>query len=170
MTTENYNPLSIVRAVEVLQPLGKEKVLSRVIRHLEFKRGVSDYIGLFCLLRVLFDVPKRHQFPPVRIGCPSLPPPEHIESFPRFPIIILKDIPLLVVRGYTLGGTPEQVESHVTYFRYHGILREGSLVPAFSYSDVEEAFLNEWKIAYGSLQVEGVREFVKLQILRMTND
>jgi hypothetical protein len=127
-----YNPLPVIRVVNALLPLGKEKALA-VIE--EYLRVCSPWDspaeeGLFLVLRVMFDVPKRGYMPPMYVGAPEPAGPEDPTRLPRFPILLCEDVPLLLVYGYCLGGEAEQAESHVAYFREHGgRLRARPLAP-----------------------------------------
>ena len=95
MQFDDYNPGYIIQAVNGLQPLGKEKALESIDSYLEKRdKGTAGY-GLFWILRVLFEVLGELGFPPVRIGKPSIPPPAELEKLPRFPIVMIRDIPFL---------------------------------------------------------------------------
>ena len=129
----HYNPRRVIRAVNLLQPLGKEKVLM-VIE--EFLRVASHWHddgreGVFLVLRTLFEVPDDPGFmPPMYVGAPHPSQPEDKKLLPRFPITIEGDIPLLLVEGYSLAGQAEEPGSHVEYFREHGTLRREPLAPS----------------------------------------
>jgi hypothetical protein len=129
MQFEDYNPDHIIEAVNALQPLGKQKSLELIKSYLDKRDRGNDATGLFWVLRVLFDVPASPGFPPVRIGQPDIPPPASAEALPRFPIALVNDVPLLLVRGYALGGFPEPVDAHLTYFQTHGTIRPAPLAP-----------------------------------------
>jgi len=127
-----YDPRRIVEAVNALQPLGKEKALSAVGEYLRVASGFHDSgrEGVFLILRCLFDVPADPGFMPhMYCGAPLMSPPEDAKKAPRFPIVIQGDVPLLLIRGYNLGGYPEQPQSHLEYFRKHGQIRKQPLVP-----------------------------------------
>jgi hypothetical protein len=163
---EEYNPSYVVEACNALQRLGKEKALEQISSYLESSDKEKSNYGLFWVLRVLFDVPAVERFPPVLLGAPNIPPPAEPRRLPRFPIILIRDIPFLVVTKYVLGGLPEQVESHVAYFGVHGILRERPLAPPPSLDSVEDDFLQLWKEAYGEAYLAEAVETIKRQIGR----
>jgi hypothetical protein len=142
----DYDPVTVVRAVNGLQLTGKDAALDAV----EGQRVGSEHYGLFWVLRVLFDVPR---FPPVRLGTPTIPPPTRADMLPRFPIVIVRDIPLLVVRGYSLSGLPEPVSDHIAYYRGHGTIRDRPLVPSPSDGTMAE-FRELWRAAYGDLHAD----------------
>jgi len=128
-----YNPRSVIRAVNALQPLGKEKALAAVA---EYLRIATDWFessgahGMFLVLRTLFEIPNPPGHMPVmRVGQPSPPGPEDPTKIPRFPIYIQDDIPFLMVSGYSLFGQPEDPRKHLNYFREHGVIRSLPLVP-----------------------------------------
>ncbi len=129
----HYNPRTVIRAVNALLPLGKEKALATIE---EFLRVASDWHnsgrdGVFLVLHTLFEVPNEPGYMPrMFVGAPSPPEPKDRKLLPRFPIAIEGDIPLLIVDGYSLNGYPEPPELHVKYFREHGTLRAEPLAPA----------------------------------------
>jgi hypothetical protein len=128
----HYDPLAVIRIVNCLQPLGKNKALAAID---EYLRVASDFDspareGVFLVLRVLFDVPAHPgQMPQMLVGAPWPAPPEDPKRLPRYPILLQDDVPLMLVSGYMLAGFPEQPESHVKYFRKKGRLRDKPLVP-----------------------------------------
>jgi hypothetical protein len=127
-----YDPRRIVEAVNALQPLGKEKAIAALTEYLRVASHFHDSgrEGVFLILRCLFEVPADPGFMPhMYCGAPSMSPPEDAKKAPRFPIVIHGDVPLLLIRGYTLAGRAEQPESHLEYFRKHGQIRKQPLVP-----------------------------------------
>jgi hypothetical protein len=68
-----YNPRSVIRAVNALQPLGKEKALAAVAEYLRIapgEFGAPAAIGMFLVLRTLFDIPSPPGHMPVmRVGA-----------------------------------------------------------------------------------------------------
>lgn len=127
-----YNPLMVIRAVNRLQPLGKEKSLAAIQEFLRVSSRFDDEgrEGMFLVLRTLFDVPAEPGFfPPMLVGAPSPSPPTDPKLLPRFPIALVGDIPFLLVDGYTLHGRDEPPEHAFDYFKKNGKLRPKLLVP-----------------------------------------
>jgi len=98
------------------------------------------------VLRVLFDVPDDPGYMPhIYVGAPYPKKPEDPKSVPRFPVLLLDDVPLMLVSGYLLAGEAEHVESHVDYFRKNGRLRAKPLAPTNDplgvYDQFERSFL-----------------------------
>ncbi len=129
---EPADPLALIRAVNSLQPLGKEGALVvieeflRVTGDERFGRGQ----GLFFLLRTLFDVPTDPGYlPRPGLGLPQTGILDDRTLLPRFPITIEQDLPLSLIHGYILAGAPEPVEKHMVYFREHGQIRAHPLRP-----------------------------------------
>jgi hypothetical protein len=125
------DPLLYIQLVNSLQPLGKEKSLAVIA---EYLRVSSPYLGnrnpLFILLRLLFKVPEDPGFMPrMMVGAPSVKEPEDRKLIPLFPVVLLDDIPLNLVIGYSIAGTPQPVEAHLDYFRMNGKWRERPLHP-----------------------------------------
>jgi hypothetical protein len=146
-----YDPLPVIRIVNALQALGKDRTLAAVD---EFLR-VSSYAdssareGLFVVLRVLFEVPEDPgHMPHMYVGAPSPAGPEDPKRLPRFPVLLLDDVPLLLVYGYTLAGKAEPVEVHVAYFRKNGRLRQNPLRPPENPLEVYEKFRRSFLWVY----------------------
>jgi hypothetical protein len=166
MKIADYDPGRVIEAVNALQPLGKTRALEEIESYLAGPGKGKESYGLFWVLRVLFDVPAETGFPPVRIGQPSVAPPARSGALPRFPIVMVRDTPLLAVRSYMLGGLPEPVASHVAYFRAHGTIRATPLSPSASTADLEAEFEKQWSEAYGSAPAEDVRTWIRAQLTR----
>jgi hypothetical protein len=139
----HYNPRPVIRAVNLLQPLGKEKALAAIDEFLRVSFGFTDREsreGVFLVLRSLFDVPagptvfphnmksEPGHMPPMLVGA-GMPEPSDKKLLPRFPIAIEGDIPFFLVEGYSLAGRPQQPKAHVDYFRKFGTLRARPLSP-----------------------------------------
>jgi hypothetical protein len=148
-----YNPRPVIRAVNLLQPLGKEKALAAIDEFLRVSfRYTDDHAreGVFLLLRTLFEVPdvatvfddkrelKPGLMPPIYGGAPEALADKKL--LPRFPIAIEGDIPFLLVVGYNIGGRPQRPEPHVAYFRKFGRLRAKPLSPTARPFDALKAF------------------------------
>ena len=121
-----YDPASLIRAVNTLRPLGKERALAVIREYLRVGGGES----MFLVLRVLFEVPDEPgHMPRMSIGAPYPPEPKDPTLVPRFPLVIQDDIPLMLVRGYLVAGAGSGPEPHVRYFQEHGTLRSKPLRP-----------------------------------------
>ncbi len=166
MSVDDYDPARVVRAVNALQPLGKEYALDQIAFWLR-GHGSAQAPGLFWVLRVLFDLPAGKPFPPVRIGQPNIPPPTDPAAVPRFPIMVVHDTPFLVVSGYDLGGLPEPVDAHVAYFRAHGVVRDWLITLPGSLAGLEQEIARQWSAACGEAHLDEVLRAVRPQIRRL---
>ncbi len=164
---ENYHPGHVIEAVNALQPLGKEPALARIESFLAGSGRSRQPHGLFWVLRVLYDLPAGVAFPPVLLGTPNLPPPEAAGILPRFPIVILRDIPFLLVRGYVLRGLSEPVHAHVDFFRAHGILRAQPLTPPPSLEGIDDEFRRICQEAYPASDASAMLRTIRGQIARL---
>lgn len=126
------NPLLYIQLVNTLQPLGKEKSLAVIDEYLRVAPAyLGDPIPLFILLRLLFEVPEDPGYMPrMMVGRPSVKEPDDRKLIPLFPVVLLDDIPLNLVIGYTLMGMRQPVEEHLEYFRKNGKWRERPLHPS----------------------------------------
>ena len=139
---EPLDPRALIAAVNALQPLGKDRALAVIDEYLRVSSPLDDggREGVFLLLRALFDVPPAGM-PPMLVGAPDVAPPRDRKALPRFPLVIVADVPLKLVRGYALGGEPQSPESDVAAFRKGGTLRAQPLVPDASWLDAIDAFI-----------------------------
>ncbi len=131
-SSRRFNPLALIRVVNELLPLGKERALSVIEEYLRLCSFAEDTAedGVFLVLRVLFEVPEEPGYMPhMWVGAPSPEEPTDPQRLPHFPLLLLDDVPLLLIGGYSVGGRPELPHSHVRYFREHGRLRTKPLVP-----------------------------------------
>lgn len=126
------NPLRIVQAVNALQPLGKDVAVAVLAEYLRVASPFDDpgREGVFHVLRTLFDPPDdTGVFPEMFVGAPTPEPPKDPKAAPRFPIVIVDDIPFVAVTGYALGGLAEPPEHHLEWMRAHAELRRSKLSP-----------------------------------------
>ena len=162
MRSDDYDPGLVVAAVNALQPLGKDAALAEIAKTPESPPAN----GLFWVLRVLFDVADPPGFPPVHLGTPLIPPPSDPGRLARYPIALVRDVPLLVAGGYVLRGLAEPVRAHIDYYREHGSARDRPLEPAESPDDVRDELLELWTSAGGEHR-EQVLHVVSAQLARM---
>ena len=131
---DSYDPLRVIRIVNALQPLGKEKALAAIDEYLHVSSHFHDRgrEGVSLVLRVLFDVPADSgHFPELRAGGPvPACEPKDPKQVPRFPILLEKDVPLLLISSYNIGGEPPQPEQDIKWFREKGTIRQRPLAPA----------------------------------------
>lgn len=172
----DYNPRDIIQVVNRLQGLGKEKALAVID---EYLRVASEYHsdarqGLFLVLRILFDVPANPGYMPrMMIGAPQPEDPEDPLLIPRFPIMLHDDIPIMLVIGYSLAGSPQPVEDHVRYFRRYGILRDRPLRPPAAPLAEWETIQHspQWLFGKNSRRLGGFNyeTLLKIQLLRLVD-
>jgi hypothetical protein len=142
---QHYNPRRLICAVNVLQPLGKEKALAAVAEFLRISSentdtGTWDAIPL--MLRTLFEVPtdatsfsvvgEDDPLPPGTLpeifGAP-VPKSADLKLTPRYPMVIEGDIPFLIETAGGSTGPGPMPEAHLAYYRKYGKLRAKPLVP-----------------------------------------
>jgi hypothetical protein len=126
-----FDPGDLIAAVNELYALGKDSALDAVERHLAAADRLADpQHGLFLVLRLLFEVPADPGFqPPMHIGIPSIAKPRDARALPRFPLLVVDDIPFLLVTTFVLAGSAQPVEAHLEHFRRNGTLRAEPLRP-----------------------------------------
>lgn len=127
-----FDPAPLVRAVNALQPLGRDAALDVIDEYLRVHNaalaGVDE--SVFLVLRALFvPSPPHRAHPTAHLGAPSVAPPTNPDDLPAFPLAIADDVPFVLVTGYILGGLPEQAEQHMPWYRANATIRPRPLAP-----------------------------------------
>jgi len=138
------DPRRLIRAVNAVQPLGKDRALTALAEYLR----VTDEDSLlsrsqgFLILRALFELPpEQKRFPDLHVG--SLGGHEISVPTPRYPLLIVGDVPFLMVTSWGIGGEPESVEEDLPYFRDHCQIRSAPLVPGNDPLAIYDKLLSE---------------------------
>jgi hypothetical protein len=161
---DSYHPGAVIEAVNALVPLGKDGALAAIDGFLAKQDLTKDpHQGVFLVLRVLFEADPH---PPMLLGGSRPPPPSPPSALPRFPILIVDDVPLMLVSGYTLRGLPEPVTAHVAYYRKQGALRAAPLAPRAG-PDRMAGYVARYQTAYGAAPSEAERALVRGQLDRL---
>jgi len=145
------DPRALIEVVNALQPLGKARAVAAMQEYLRVASSLDDpgREGTFLVARTLFDVPKDPgYFRSMAVGAPTLAPPKDPRSLPRFPIVIVDDIPFNVVSGYMLAGQAEPPESHLAWCRDHAELRAQPLMPPATPLDTLEQMIGSPSTAF----------------------
>jgi hypothetical protein len=132
LQANHYRPGDVIAVANALQPLGKEKALALIDEYLRVLPcdEIPQRQKVVSVLRVLFDVPvKPPAMLPLHFGRAEPAVPDDPSALPRFPLVLLDDIPLFVITGYSLVGEAEDVEIHVRFLRKHGRFRSSLLRP-----------------------------------------
>jgi hypothetical protein len=132
-----HDPRPLICAVNLLQPLGKQKALAAIDEFLRIDTARRN--GSLFVLRTLFDVPAVPGYMPGIYGEPDPRGPLDPKLLPRFPITLEGDIPFLLIEPMEVEGQGPLPEKHVAYFREFGKLRSKRLIP----TDRPLAVLNE---------------------------
>jgi len=119
-----FNPARALDAMHALMALKPAGAASAMRQYLASRRDPPG--GLFVVLRCLIEVPapdapasawpgviQPGYLRPPALGGPHPPQPEDLTTIPRFPAMLLNDVPLSVVMGYILGGRPEPLSMHL---------------------------------------------------------
>jgi hypothetical protein len=132
LSSRRFDPQKLIVAVNALQALGQEHadaVLDEYLRTRTGPRTLAVLGGVPLIARALFE-PREEGgvMPRLKVGAPT-PTPSDPKQFPRFPLMIVDDVPLLVVRGYTLAGAPEPAEADLANIRQTCRFRTEPLKP-----------------------------------------
>jgi hypothetical protein len=140
----DFNPVMLIRAVNRLRALGKEKALAELREFHSIARGsrnvlhdptnidTSDGECIFLIVRLLFEpADPKDKMPLMGIGA-FQPSPKEIDKarWPLFPLALHDDVPFLLGQVYLFAsGCPESPLAHVEWAEKHGKLRAKPLRP-----------------------------------------
>jgi hypothetical protein len=139
-----FNPVPLIRAVNHLHGLGKEKAIAALRDFLTIAGDhpfaqrdpenidTSDRQCVFLIVRLLFQPATQGEvLPQIKIGAMSpRPDPMEEEQWPLYPLVLQDDIPFLIMSGVLLRGSAQRPEEHVDWAEKHGKLRNKPLCPA----------------------------------------
>jgi hypothetical protein len=141
---DDFNPARLVRAVNHLMPMGKEKAIRELREFLKIARDsvyetirrdenidTSDRTCVFLIVRLLFECAEPSGELPDIATVPFTPIPEDKDKryWPLYPVHLQDDVPFFLVYGGGMGGQPDQPERHVDWAEKHGRIRTKQLRP-----------------------------------------
>lgn len=131
----NPDGIALIRAVNALRKLGKDKSLLVLEEYVQLTDDNYDYYvdqeAVFWIIRLLFE--------PIRLDD-SIPPPAIAVSWidhdsadarlwPLNPLDLVDDVPFMTGIRVAMGGMPEHPSSHIEWVRRHGVIRDEPLRP-----------------------------------------
>jgi hypothetical protein len=139
---DEFNPVPLVKAVNHLQELGKEKAIAELRAFMEMARfgfmtkrdpaniDTSDNQSLLLVAQLLFEpaVAKQPR-PEIRIGLTVTPDKQDQGFWPVFPLGLQDDFPFLMGSWIILAGMPTQPEWLVDWAEKNAKLRAKPLRP-----------------------------------------
>ena len=128
-----FNPVALVRTVNHLHRTGFALALDLLRAYCaeaEQSPTIANPDNVLLVARLLF-VPKEQATPPeLALGRPDLVLPADPAAFPWFPLHLVRDLPLLLVGGYIVGGESLPPLPYIEWFAQQGLLRASALHPA----------------------------------------
>jgi hypothetical protein len=167
-----HNPVLLIRAVNRAHAMGREKALAALKLYCERAVQEPDLIADNAILvaRVLFS----RRAGPLRdyqlgLGRPDIDPPADPATFLLFPLQIQRDIPLLLIGGYTLGGEAEPPLSYIDWCARECDFRAAPLHPSDDPLQAVDEFLADpaWMNLRPDARNDGM---LRLQALRCVSD
>jgi hypothetical protein len=119
-------------------------------------------------MRILFDVPEHPGYMPgAEVG--SSPLPVAPKRIPRFPIVIIDDLPLYIETPPTiLLGQPPSLISHVNFYHDHAKVRAKPLHPTNKPTQIYLKYIKEYAGLYAdSKEDDAAISSVKSQLQRL---
>jgi len=154
VNADTFQSDALVRAVNHLHGLGKERALAALEEFIEradlhYLSGLiprdpsridtADDNCVFLIVRLLFEPEgtlteqskKALPYPEVGLGQPQpVTSKEEHARWPRFPLTLVDDVPVLIVDDYAIGGIRQKPIVHVRWAREYGKLRAEPLRPS----------------------------------------
>jgi hypothetical protein len=164
----SLNPLVLIKAVNRLHRLGFQAALD-ALSHFseEAEQGTPGHNPENVLLaaRLLFVPRGSGTLPELMLGQPDLNPPADASLAPLFPLYLCRDLPLLLVGGYILGGEGTSSAAYLRWCAESGALRPSALQPSDTpLADVDALLTSStWKAISGD---EAHTEMLRAQAWR----
>lgn len=151
---DSFDPLLVIQTVNRLQPLDVQTSCGIALEYLRVAGFERVYVepSIALVFRVLMDELVHPPLLPVTyFGTPHPPPPANISMYPRFPIRLDSDVPLLFVQHYTPRMTSgiHTIEPLLRHYHEFGSHRPHRLQPSNRPLDMLFQILeaNAWKQA-----------------------
>jgi hypothetical protein len=140
-----FDSLALVRAVNHLQALGKEKAVAELRAFLKVASKIprmgqrepgnidtSDRESVLLVVQLLFEPATRgDERPIIPLGYTvPMPSPEDAKLWPLWPLAVQQDVPFLLAGMGIRGGPPYPPEINADWAEKHGKLRAKPLRPA----------------------------------------
>lgn len=107
------DPLRLIQVSNALRPLGKAKALALLVEY-SYVAGWRDDEWLFWVVRVLFNSKSPGGvFRVPGLGAPTVKPPQDLRQWPKYPLLIVDNVPVSLWQGAMLRGVPEHFEWYV---------------------------------------------------------
>lgn len=167
---EDEDGAKLIRAVNALHALGKDQALDSMrvyLKHTSDSFNDEDQI-VFWILRSLFepvDLEER-SFRPMIFVALYVNPKTQPQYWPWDPMDVVDQVPFMLGGQIGGGGAPESPESHLNWFKKHGLLRDRPLHPVTNPLIAAESLLTSKKFQ----TIEDSRfemHFVRRQALAM---
>lgn len=124
LAADRFHPGRALAAATALLALPPAERVAALRRYLSARPDPPE--GLFAVVRLLVEIPPltaaKTEFPgvlqpgylrPPALGASLPAEPADLRQVPRWPVIDLHDVPLVVVSGYQLGGQAEPLSMHL---------------------------------------------------------
>jgi hypothetical protein len=183
---DDHNPLSLVRAVNALHPLGKDKILAALSAYVRLAVALPrdnsapndpdrawrydlDPQRVLLLTRLLFVGNDGHpDTPPIATGQPDPHVAPDSEDWPLFPLALQDDLPFFLAPSYFPADQPQPPADAIEFCRHHGSLRPTPLAPRTSPQLAAEKLLESpaWKRLFTQRDDNRPRQAIRTQAVR----
>lgn len=159
----NDSAVKLIRAVNALQPVGKNRALEHLQEYTQLTNGIEYFEEgdvVFWIIRLLFE-PARPGDRTPRPGI-SWALVQHdspmAANWAIAPMACVNDIPMMVGRRIAMGGVPEHPSSHIQWARRFGVMRDKPLRPTSDPLAAAESLLSSRRFRF---LVAGEHDFTR---------
>ena len=142
---EGEDPAAVVRAVNALVPLGKDRALSALRRYHDIVGDrwslgkAANSVAVVCVA-FMARVGERPLEPPP-IGFIAPPVSERAGAWQNWPMVLVQGLPLFISQGSSGTGAPPSALRYLDYLRDNAELRTTPLVPPDNPIDAIDGFI-----------------------------
>lgn len=172
----NPNSVDLIRAVNALRLLGKQRALAMLEKYVELLGEHPTLVEqevIFWIIRLLFEpVSLRDSIPVPAIGMHLLSPDDPESAlWPLNPMELVNDIPFMVGTPSGFDGEYESPTVHISRIRVPCVIREHPLSPTLNPLVAAEMLLSSPKFQrLGNLDRKSAIESIRKQALAMVPD
>ena len=168
----SFNPFDLVNAANQIHALGQVNAFYVFREYLRIADNDSRAEkNVYLLLRVLHNIPlDERRFPKPQFGAFFPDSTTNLSECPQFPIMFVRDVPLLPVVGCVFSGERQPLIEKLSEFQAIGIWRESALVlSSMAESEVDACLLELEKSEswyFRENQSKYVRRLLRDQLMR----
>ncbi len=136
------NSVHLIRAVNALQRLGKDRALATLEQYQQFA-GMENQSSVYWIIRLLFEpiTLDERQEGPTSVGL------THSVDWPLAPMAMAGDVPFMPMHGVMFSSSLPNGEEQIIWARRHGVIRDEPLCPSMNPLEAADTILRSAQFA-----------------------